>query len=120
MEAKEMICIVCPVGCRLTVEKDDKSEKGYKVTGNKCKRGENYGIKELTNPTRPIITTVKINNSYLNRLPVRSKGEVPKAKIFDCMKAINEVEVDSPIKMGDIIIKDILNTGVDIVASRSL
>lgn len=120
MEKNNMVCIVCPMGCRLTVEKDVSSELGYRVTGNKCKRGQNYGIKELTNPTRVITTTVKIKNGILPRIPVKTHGSVPKELIFECMTVINEVEISAPIKVGDVIIENILNTGVDIVASRSM
>lgn len=120
MEKKEMICIVCPIGCHITVEEDKNSSLGYSVLGNKCIRGQKYGIEELTNPTRVITSTVKIINGLLNRLPVKTNGAIPKYMNFDCMKVINEVEVESPIKMGDIIIKNILGTGIDLVASRSM
>ncbi len=120
MAKNEMICIVCPIGCRLTVIKDDSTELGYLVRGNKCKRGINYGIKELTNPTRVITSTVKIKNAHLKRLPVKTKGAIPKDLNFECMKIINSIEVEAPIKMGDIIVKNILGTGIDLVASRSM
>jgi len=120
MEDKEMICIVCPIGCHITVAEDESSSTGYSVTGNKCKRGEEYGVKELTNPTRVITTTVKINKAHLKRLPVRTNGSVPKDKIFECMKVINTAEVEAPVKEGEVILKNILNTGVDLVASRSM
>ncbi len=120
MERKEMICIVCPIGCHLEVVEDPESETGYTVYGATCKRGEVYGAKEMSNPTRLITSTVKINGSSLNRLPVRTDSDIPKDKIFDCMRIINEVEVEAPVEMGDIIIENILGTGVNIVASRSL
>lgn len=120
MVKNEMVCIVCPMGCRLTVEKDESSELGYKVSGNKCKRGHDYGIKELTNPTRVITTTVKIKNGILPRIPVKTNGSVPKQLIFECMKVINEVEIVAPVKVGDVVIENILDTGIDIVASRSM
>jgi len=120
MERKEMICIVCPMGCHLTVDKDETSESGYKVSGNKCKRGAEYGVREMTNPTRVITTTVKIKNGLLSRLPVKTDGEVPKNMNFECMKAINEIEVESPVKVGDIIIENILETGINVVASRTM
>ncbi|WDV46486.1 DUF1667 domain-containing protein [Clostridiaceae bacterium M8S5] len=114
---KEMICIVCPMGCHINVE---KSGDEYVVTGNKCPRGKTYGIKELTNPTRVLTTTVKIKGGLLNRLPVKTVDAVPKELLSECMKVINNVEVTSPIKVGDIIVKDILGTGVNVVASRSM
>ncbi|RKD23594.1 CxxC motif-containing protein [Caminicella sporogenes DSM 14501] len=117
MDKKEMVCIVCPLGCRLTVTKNDDE---YTVTGNKCNRGKEYAIKEMTNPTRVLTTTVRIKDGLLNRIPVKTNKPVPKDKIFECMQIINSIEVQAPIKMGEIIIKDILGTGADIVASRSM
>lgn len=120
MENKELVCIVCPKGCRLILIQDENSQGGYKVIGNGCNRGIDYGIKELTNPTRVLTSTVKIKGSILKRLPVRTKGDIPKNKIFECMELLNNVDVEAPIKVGDIIIKNILNTGVDLIASKSM
>lgn len=120
MSQKEMICIVCPMGCHLTVIEDESSESGYRVEGNQCKRGAVYGVNEQTNPTRVIPTTVKIENGILNRLPVKTAAPVPKHLIFECMKEINKVTVKAPIKTGDIIIENILGTGVNVVATRSM
>lgn len=115
-----MICIVCPIGCHLEVVEDLESETGYRVYGATCKRGEVYGVKELSNPTRLITSTVSINGGNLRRLPVRTDKDIPKDKIFECMKIINSIEVEAPINIGDIIVENILDTGVNIVASRSL
>lgn len=120
MKLKEIICIVCPLGCHLTVSKDENSESGYNVTGNNCRRGIEYGIKEVTYPTRVVTSTVKIINGDLQRLPVKTNRAIPKEKIFECMKLINLVEVEAPIKINDVIIENILGTGVDLVASRSM
>ncbi len=120
MFQSELICIVCPLGCHLTIEKDEHAENGFKVFGNKCPRGEVYANKELTAPTRMLPTTVKIKNAQLSRLPVKTQSPVPKELIFDCMTIINSVEVSAPIKMGDIIIENILGTGVNIVATRTM
>jgi len=119
-EAREIICIICPVGCRMTAVRDKSSPSGFLVSENQCKKGEIYGIKELTNPTRVLTTTVKIKPGIYNRLPVRINGAIPKNKIFTCMKVINKVEVKAPIKIGSVIIKNILNTGCDLIASRSM
>ena len=104
----------------MTVVKDDYVSLGYKVTGNTCKRGEAYAVKEMTNPTRVIPTTVKIKNAHLNRLPVKTNAPVPKGLIFECMNTINKVEVEAPIKLGDIIIKNILGIGIDVVATKTM
>jgi CxxC motif-containing protein len=120
MSEKEMICIVCPMGCRMTLIKDDNQPDGYRVDGNTCKRGYNYAIEEQTNPKRVIPTTVKIKNGILNRLPVKTNGAVPKELIFECMKVINKVEVEAPIKTGDVVVENILGTGIDVVATRTM
>ncbi|MFA5523514.1 MAG: DUF1667 domain-containing protein [Tissierellales bacterium] len=116
----ETICIVCPIGCRLTITKDTTSPDGYLVSGNQCKRGERYGILEMTNPTRVITSTVKINKAHLKRLPVKTNGAIPKDMNFKCMELINSLEIEAPIKVGQVIIKNILDTGIDLVASRSM
>ncbi len=120
MEKKEMICIVCPVGCHMEVVRDGKSKDGYEVSGNQCLRGKVYGVKEMSNPTRVLTTTVKIREGKLPRLPVTTKGAIPKGMMMEAMKTINQVEVKAPVKVGRVIIKNLLNTGVDVVATRSM
>lgn len=117
MERKNMICIVCPIGCHLEVERIDEK---VIVTGNQCNRGQAYGIKELTNPTRVLTSTVKVNNAHLSRLPIKTEGGVPKHKISQCIKEINSVELNAPVKLGQVVIKNIQGTGVDVIASRSI
>ncbi|MBR0383938.1 MAG: DUF1667 domain-containing protein [Eubacteriaceae bacterium] len=114
---KEMICISCPMGCHLTVEGEDGN---YTVTGNTCKNGEIYGIQEMTNPQRVVPSTVVIKGAMLSRLPVKTADTVPKGKIFDVMKAIDEVVVEAPVKMGDVVLADVCGTGVDVVATKSM
>jgi CxxC motif-containing protein len=120
VKEKEMICIVCPMGCHINVVENMESEEGYEVEGNKCPRGKVYGIKEMTCPTRVVPTTVAIEDAFLNRLPVKTDDPIPKELIFECMEIINEVVVKAPVKVGDIIIENILDTGVNIVATRSM
>ena len=112
----ELICICCPIGCAMTVE---QSESGIKVAGNTCKRGDAYARSECTAPTRSLTTTVKVEGGKAYVVPVKSAGPVPKNMMFDCMKVINEASVKAPVKIGDIVIKDILGTGVDIVATNN-
>lgn len=116
----ELVCIVCPMGCRLTLTKDDNAPKGYIIEGNICKRGVDYAIKEMTSPTRMLPTTVKIKDGFISRLPVRTTVAIPKELIFKAMDEINKVEVDAPVKCGDIIISNLLGTGADIIATRSM
>ena len=112
---KELICISCPMGCHLKVNTEIKE-----VTGNTCKRGEIYGINEVTNPVRVITTTVKVKDGELPVIPVKTKTPIPKELNFKAMEVLNSIEIEAPISMGDIIVKDILGTGVDVVATRSL
>lgn len=113
---KQMICIACPIGCHIEVDVEDN----YSVTGNQCKRGEVYGKKELTKPTRIITSTVIIDGGIYNRLPVKTNGEIPKKLIFDVMKKLDFIRVTAPVKMGDVIIMNVCDTGIDIVATRSM
>jgi len=120
MKVKDMICIICPLGCKLKVIKNDASQTGYAVEGNKCFRGADYGIKEMTNPTRVLTTTVIISDASEKRLPVKTSGTIPEHLMKQAMELLNKVEVIAPIKVGQVIIKNILDTGVDIIASRSM
>lgn len=112
---KELICISCPMGCHLQVDIEKQ-----KVTGNTCKRGEVYGINEVNNPVRVVTSTVKIKNGELPVIPVKTKGAVQKDLNFKVMEVLREIEVEAPIKVGDIIVENILGTGVDVVATRNI
>ena len=112
---KDMICIVCPVGCHLTIDTDS-----HDVDNNKCKRGEVYARKELLAPTRMLTSTVKVNSIHQRRLPIKTEDAIPKGKIFDLMDLLNEVDLKVPVHMGDIILENVFDTGVNVVASMSL
>lgn len=116
MNKRELTCISCPIGCRLEVTTTDQ---GYIVSGNQCKRGETYGISEVTAPTRALTSTVRTNSNFLRRLPVRTDKPMPKEMMSEAMIIINKVNIEVPIKAGDIIIEKLLGTDVNIIASRS-
>ena len=118
MAERELICISCPMGCRLTVKLE--GNEVISVTGNTCPRGEEYARKECTNPERILTSTVKINGAVHRVLPVITDREIPLGKLFEAMEAIRKVEVDAPVKEGDILIEDILGTGANVIASRSM
>jgi CxxC motif-containing protein len=120
MESRDMVCIVCPVGCHMQIIEDKESETGYLVTGAGCKRGPIYGVKELSNPTRLLTSTVKINGGILPRVPVRTDIEIPKDMIFEVMEVINSIELTAPVKMGQILAENILGLGVNIISSKSV
>ncbi|WP_462427809.1 DUF1667 domain-containing protein [Fusobacterium varium] len=112
---KNMICIVCPLGCHLTVNIET-----LEVSGNSCPRGEKYGKEELTAPKRVITSTVKIAGGIHNRVPVKTNDSIPKGLNFKCMELLKDIELKSPVKKGDIVIKNIFNTGVDVVVTRDM
>lgn len=111
---KELICITCPRGCHLKV--DDN----LNVTGNFCPRGAMYAKAELTHPVRTLTSTVKINSKVSDRLPVKSARPLPKELIFKAMEEINKVTMNAPISIGDVVIKNIFDTGIDIVATKDI
>ena len=109
---RKMICIVCPIGCHLTITDDEK------ISGNRCRRGIDYAITELHYPTRTLTTTVRTTNPDQPRLSVKSKQPIPKAKLLDAMKVINQVVLDAPVKIGDVIIDNICQTDIAIIATQ--
>ena len=110
----ELICITCPRGCHLQVDEN------LNVTGNMCPRGAVYAKAELTHPVRMVTSSVSIESEIASRLPVKTKDPIPKELIFKVMEEIEKVSVKAPIKIGDVIIKDVLGTGVDIVATKNI
>ena len=115
---KEMICIGCPMGCYLAVEHIGTTISG--VSGNRCKVGVEYAEKEISNPERTLTTTVKVKNGHLPLVSVRTSKPIPKNIIFDAMDLLAKVEAKAPIKIGEPIVKNIFNTGVDIVATKNI
>lgn len=115
---KEFICIVCPMGCQLSVESSEDEE--IIVNGSRCKRGNVYAMQEMTDPRRHITSTVRVHNGFLNLVPVKTDREIPKGKIFEVMKEINNIQLEAPIKVGTIIIENVANTGSNIVATRNI
>ncbi len=116
---KELTCVSCPIGCQLKVELSEKNEV-LSVTGNTCKRGEKYAHDECTNPVRMLTTTIKVNGGSLPVIPVKTSVPIPKGKMFECMQVINNEVVDAPIKMGEVLISNICDTGADIVATNQM
>lgn len=118
MEKRELICIGCPMGCPLAVELESGEVKG--VSGHTCKRGEVYARKEVTNPTRIVTSTVKVAGGSADMVSVKTKEDIPKDKIFACVQALKGVVVDAPVHIGDVIVADVVGTGVDIVATKNV
>lgn len=118
MEKRELICIGCPLGCPLTVTMENGEVTA--VEGNTCKRGDVYARKEVTNPTRIVTSTVMVEGGSDVTVAVKTQSDVPKAKIFECMKALKGVTVQAPVHIGDVIVANAADTGVDFVATSNV
>lgn len=118
MEVKNLTCINCPMGCSLTVEMN--GDEVINVSGNTCSRGDAYARKEVTNPTRIVTSTVKVTDGKSDMVSVKTKEDIPKGKIFECIKELQGVQVQAPVHIGDVIVADIADTGVAVVATKNI
>ena len=118
MEKRNLTCIGCPMGCPLVVTLDHGEV--VSVEGNTCKRGAVYGKKEVTNPTRIVTSTVRVSGGSIPVVSVKTREDIPKEKIFDCIKALQEIEVAAPVNIGDVVLRDVAGTGVDVVATKNI
>ncbi len=116
MTEKEIICVICPSSCHITVKGD--GSKVEEVTGYTCKRGMEYATNEFISPVRTLTTTVKAKDYTCPVIAVRSNKPMPKDKIFEAMEEIRNVTAEPPYYVGKTIIKDILGCGVDIVLAN--
>ena len=117
MERINLTCIRCPRGCALTVELEGKEV--LSVAGNACKRGETYARNEAVNPVRVVTSVVPVDGSATQRMvSVKTAGDIPKGKIFDCVKALKGVRATAPVHIGDVILANVADTGVDIIATK--
>ena len=114
---RKLICIVCPIGCRLKVS---GTEDNLKVEGAKCEKGAPYARNEIFNPMRVICTTVKIKGGIHRVIPVKTDKPVPEKYKLEVVKAVKNVELTSPVKMGDVVMRDLFGTGANIVADRDM
>ena len=111
---KNLICIVCPNGCRLHVAEDGT------VSGQGCKRGVAFAQQELQAPMRSLTTTVKTKLAQCPVLAVRTDGEIPKGLIFDAVQALAAVVVEQPLAAGDVVVQDLLGTGCRVIATENV
>lgn len=118
---QEVTCTTCPVGCRISVVLDEAGQP-VTISGNRCKRGIGYAASEVTNPQRVVTSTVWAvsGDGHRRLLPVRTKSAVPKKLMFQIMESISGLTVNTPVQMGQVVVSNILDTGVDIIASRSI
>ena len=117
MNIQKLICIGCPLGCSLTVSIEGED---ISVSGNTCTRGEVYAKKEVTGPMRVVTSSVRVKNGSIPRVSVKTEKDIPKAKIFECMSEIRKLEVEAPIRIGDVMIENCAGTGVALVATKNV
>ncbi len=115
---REMICINCPLGCRLTV--DDGDRANITVTGNTCPRGKAYAIDEVTAPKRMVTGSVKISGGTIPMVSVKTARAIPKELIFDSLELLKGITLEAPVHIGDVAVKDILGCGVDFVVTKEI
>lgn len=117
---RALTCINCPLGCQLDVAVRDGEV--VSVTGNTCPRGEAYGRKEVTSPTRIVTSSVFVTGSRFGEstVSVKTASDIPKAKIFDVMRDLRGVTAACPVHIGDVIKRDVAGTGVDIIATKEV
>lgn len=116
METKDLTCIGCPLGCLVTVTLDHGSV--VSVSGNSCKIGDNYARKEVVCPMRIVTSSIPVRGTEA-RISVKTASDIPKSAIFDVMAQIHQSSATAPIKIGDIIIANVANTGVDVIATKA-
>ena len=118
MEGKEIICVSCPKGCRITVQ--SRGEEVISITGNDCSRGIKYAEEEFINPLRILPTTVKVIGGELPLVSVKTEKAIPKRLLLKAMVEIAEIEVKAPVKIGQVIKDDLMGTGVSLIATRNI
>lgn len=120
IQTTHYLCIGCPLGCRLEVAEDLEQHAIVEVRGFSCRRGRDYAIQEHTAPRRIVTTTVAIERARWARLPVRSSAPAPKVAVSEICAALRSVHLSAPVKMGDIIVRNVLGYDVDIIAARDM
>ena len=117
---KELVCNLCPVHCKMSIEYSRWGDQIKNVYGSRCSRGYEYIRNYRIDQQCMLPTSVRLRGSSDNRLPVNSDAPIPKTMVTEVMNVIKTVEVEVPIKSGEIILENILNTGVNIVAAKSM
>jgi CxxC motif-containing protein len=118
MMSKDVICIMCPLGCDMKVEVE--GQEVTDVQGHRCKKGVKHAEKEVFFPGRILTTTISTRIQGVPLLPVKSNKEIPKERLIEAVRTISKHSVTEPVQMGQTVIKDILGLGVDIIASRTI
>lgn len=118
VEKRRLICISCPVGCELDVTLDEG--KIIEVEGNSCKLGLDYAEQEIFDPRRMVASTVRVKNGFHPLVPVYTEQPIPKPKIFEVLAELREIELEAPVSVNDVVIENVLDTGINVIASRDM
>jgi len=117
-ETKNLTCISCPMGCPLTVELEDG--KIVSISGFTCKRGQDYAQKEITNPRRTVTSIIPVVHGEIDMVSVKTKTDIPKSLVMECMHALKNIKVEAPVTIGQIILDDVCGTGISVVATKTV
>lgn len=120
LPGKDIICVRCPKGCRVNINYDDYNQEIINISGYGCEKGIEYAQDEFKNPTRIVPTTVRVINGELPLVPVKTEKSIPKSLILSVMNEISDIEVEAPIKIGQIIKSNLMDTGVNLLATRNI
>ena len=112
---EKIICTICPIGCELTWQREDGE---LSISGNKCPRGEKYGLAELTNPTRTLTTSVRVKGGLHALVPVRSTKPIPKEKLMHAVRELAKITLKAPVATGSVVLKDW--QGADFITTRKM
>ena len=119
MKSRKVVCVLCPLGCKIKIELDEEGNI-LSVSGNRCPRGKKYAEDEIKDPKRVVTTSVKVLNGKLPLASVKTDGPIPKKYIFELMKILKDVKVKAPVSIGDVVVRNIFKTNVNVVITRSV
>lgn len=118
MNTRELTCIGCPLGCTLLARWEDAAQ--IEVSGNACPNGAAYAQKELTNPRRTVTSTARVSDAAQPCVSVKTQTDIPKERIFDCVREIKQLRLHAPVHIGEVLIENVCDTGVRVVATQEL
>jgi len=113
-----LTCVLCPVGCELEVSRDGSSD--VQVTGNQCDKGIPFAVEEVLHPKRNLATSVPVRGTAATMVSVRLSGPVPREMIFPILAEVAKLRPEAPVRRGQVLIADVLATGVDVIATRTV
>ena len=115
---RELTCIECPTSCIISVSIQDG--RVLLVEGFGCRRGRDFAVAEVEHPVRLITTTVPAIGLTLRMVPVRTTRPIPRSMRSEAMREVRKVKVDRPVRVGDVVISDLLGLGIDVIATREV